>query len=114
MNKKEREEFKRSKIRYYWVYMHLTYKDIADKLNADPEFKHKCGHIAVPTVAYWVRKIKGEFESLIDNDAMEIFNAEFMRSVEFIDGEISDLTKLLDTMELSPDEKLKYINMRQF
>ena len=112
MNKKEREEFKRNKIRYLWVYQHLSYRDIADHLNNDPEFIRKCGKIAWPTVAYWVKKIKAEFENAIDSDAMEIFNAEFMRSIEFIDGEISDLTKIIDTMDLKPEEKLKYINMR--
>lgn len=112
MNKKEKEEFKRNKIRYLYVYQHLSYKDIAEHLNQDPEFKRKCGSIAIPTVAYWVKKIRAEMESLIDGDAMEIFNAEFMRSVEFIDGEISDITKILDTQDLKPEERLKYINMR--
>ena len=112
MKKKEREEFKRNKIRYLWVYQHLSYRDIADNLNNDPEFIRKCGKITHPTVAYWVKKIKAEFENSIDSDAMEIFNAEFMRSIEFIDGEISDLTKIIDTMDLKPEDKLKYINMR--
>lgn len=113
MNKKERETFKRDKIRYLWVYQHLSYTDIADKLNSDPEFVRKCGKIAMTTVAYWVNnKIKPEFENAVNSDAMEVFNAEFMRSVEFIDGEISDLTKIIENEDLKPDDRLRYISMR--
>ncbi len=114
MNKKEREEFKRNKIRYLWVYQHLNYKDITEYLNSDPEFIRKCGKIAITTVAYWVnKKIKPELENAVDSDAMEVFNAEFTRSIEFIDGEISDITKILDNSnDMKPDERLKYINMR--
>ena len=112
MNKKERETFKRDKIRYLWVYQHLTYKDIADNLNSDPEFIRKCGKIAITTVAYWVtKKIKPEYENAVNADAMEVFNAEFMRSVEFIDQEISDITKILK-MDLDDDSRLKYMNAR--
>ncbi len=114
MNKKEREDYKRNKIRYLYVYAHKNMKDIMITLNSDPEFTRKCGKIAYNTVAYWVnKKIKPELENAIDSDALETFNAEFTRSIEFIDGEISDLTKIIeDNPDMKPDDRLKYINMR--
>lgn len=114
MNKKEREEYKRNKIRNLYVYAHKNMRDIMNTLNSDPEYIRKCGKIAYNTVAYWVnRKIKPELENAIDSDALETFNAEFTRSIEFIDGEISDITKILEENEdMKPDDRLKYINMR--
>lgn len=112
MNKKERETFKRDKIRYLWTAKHMSIRDMADYLNNDAEFVRKCGKISHPTVQYWLKKIKAEYENFIDEDAMEKFTAEFVRSVEFQDNEISTITKILEDPELKPSDRLAFLNLR--
>ncbi len=112
MNKKEREEYKRDKIRNLWVYMGLSIRSIADLLNKDPEFIRKCGSISVPTVQYWIKKIKGELENAIDIDGMERFTAEFVRTSEFMDSEVDDLTNMINSPNIKMDDKIKLINLR--
>lgn len=112
MKYKEQKAFKRDKIRSLWIYNHHTIREIADILNKDPEFVHKCGKIAVPTVQYQLQKIKAEMELLIDGDDLEKFTAEFARSVEFQDGEISDCTKLIESPDIKLEDKIKLMGLR--
>jgi len=110
--KKKREDYKRDRIRYLYVYAHYSQKDIADLLNSDPEFKRKCGSISIPTVAYWIKKIKGELENAIDIDGLERFTAEFVRKSEFMDNEVSEVTKLLQDKGMKMEDRIKLMNMR--
>lgn len=112
MKHKERLAFKRDKIRRLWIYGHHTINEIAEILNKDPEFIHKCGKIAVPTVHYQLKKIKAELEQMIDGDDLEKFTAEFARSVEFQDGEISDCTKLIESPDIKLEDKIRLISLR--
>jgi predicted DNA-binding ArsR family transcriptional regulator len=112
MKFKERVEYKRNRIRTLWTYEHLSIRDIAETLNSDPEFIRKCGKISVPSVQQHLTKIKREYENNIDSDGLERYTSEFARSVEFMDGEISDITKLLNDKELKHDERIKYLTLR--
>ena len=110
--KKKSELYKRDRIRNLYVYSHYTQKDITDALNNDAEFKRKCGSISQPTVAYWIKKIKAEMENAIDIDGLERFTAEFVRKSEFMDNEISEITKILEDKEIKMEDRIKLMNMR--
>ena len=114
MKRKEIQTYKRDKIRDLYIYGGYNYKTIAEKLNQNPEFVRRCGEIPVTTVAWWInKKIKPEFESYVNADALEIFNADYMRSLEFMEGTISDISHILETEELKPDERIRYMSLRQ-
>lgn len=113
MNKKEREQYKYDKIRYFYIYRSLSYGAIADELNADIEFVKRCGKTNASTVGYWVtQKIKPELDSFLEGDALDSFNAEFMRSMEFKDGEISDIGIILKRTDLDDSDRIKYMTLR--
>lgn len=112
MKLKDRQKYKRDRIRNLYVYQHKSLRDIADFLNNDPEFKRICGTIAVPTVQYWVSKIKKELDNAISIDGLERFTAEFVRASEFMDGTISDISKMLENPNLKQGEKITLINLR--
>lgn len=113
MDKKEREEYKKEKIRSLYIFQHFSLRAIAETLSNDPEFvRITGGKIAYPTVNYWVKQIKEELEKSTDSDGMERFVAEFIRKSEFMDGEISDLTKMIASPSLKMDDKIKLITLR--
>lgn len=112
MKKKEREDYKRKRIRDLYVYAHKSLREIADILNNDHEFKRVCGHIAVPTVQYWVTKIKSELENAIGADAIEKYTAEYIRKMQFMDEEIDSISKMLESKSLKDDDRLKLMRFR--
>ena len=112
LTKAQRTEFKRDRIRKLWTYQHLNIADIVDTLNNDPEFVKKCGKTVYSTVQWNLKKIKAEYENNIDSDGLERYTAEFGRSVEFQDGEISDITKLLSDTSLPMKDQIALLTLR--
>lgn len=113
LKQKERLAFRRDKIRKLYIYRHLTLQDITDHINGDPETVNKCGKTSRATVAYDLKKIKKEMENMVDGDGLDRYTAEFMRSCEFQDGEISDITKILATnTDLSMKDKIALMQLR--
>lgn len=112
MKYKERAAYKHDRIRALYIRSHGTIDDIVTTLNNDPEFKRLCGNISYGSVQQHLAKIKREFEYSISDDAIEKYTAEYVRKMEFMDQEISDITNMLKNPNIKDDHKLKLMRFR--
>lgn len=112
MKYKERAAYKHDRIRALYIRQHGTIDDIVTTLNQDPEFKRICGSISYASVQQHLAKIKREFEYSISDDAIEKYTAEYVRKMEFMDQEISNITEMLKNPNLKDDHRLKLMRFR--
>lgn len=112
MKYKERAAYKHDRIRALYIRSHGTIDDIVNTLNKDPEFIRLCGKISYASVQQHLSKIKREFEYSISDDAIEKYTAEYVRKMEFMDQEISDITNMLKNPNIKDDHRLKLMRFR--
>ena len=91
MNRKEKSEEIRNKIRDLYIFFHKSPSSIQRELSSDEEFIRKYGSITIPGVNYHIQKIKSEYEMYIGEDAIDKYTAEFVRLQNSFDAELDDV-----------------------
>ena len=94
-----------------YMFHSLNAYQIADKINGDSELLSRFGKTTHAGVYYHVVKIQAEMEDTINEDAMDIYIAEFIRARIGFDQDAADMTELIklatDDPEMSTKERLE-------
>ena len=111
MNRKEKSEEIRNKIRDLYIFFHKSPSSIQRELSSDEEFIRKYGSITIPGVNYHIQKIKSEYEMYIGEDAIDKYTAEFVRLQNSFDAELDDVDEMIKKTE-DEDVRIKLMRLR--
>ena len=111
MNRKEKSEEIRNKIRDLYIFFHKSPSSIQRELSSDEEFIRKYGSITIPGVNYHIQKIKSEYEMYIGEDAIDKYTAEFVILQNSFDAELDDLDEMIKKTE-DEDVRIKLMRLR--
>ena len=111
MNRKEKSEEIRNKIRDLYIFFHESPSSIQRELSSDEEFIRKYGSITIPGVNYHIQKIKSEYEMYIGEDAIDKYTAEFVRLQNSFDAELDDVDEMIKKTE-DEDVRIKLMRLR--
>ena len=111
MERKEKTEHIRNKIRDLYIFFHKSPSSIQRELCADEEFIRRFGTITIPGVNYHIQKIKSEYEQYIGEDAIDKYTAEFVRLQNSFDSELDDVDEMLKMTE-DEDVRIKLMRLR--
>lgn len=96
-----------------WVYKGMNARMIAQHINSTSELMSKFGKVTPDGIHYHIKQIREELDNTVNEDALDIYVAEFIRKREQMEGEYEDVQKLIDE-ETVKDDKDKDLILRLF
>jgi len=107
---------KHSIIMKYWAFSGWSAKKISEEFDRDVELHKEFGSVSIPSVEEHIRRIRLEFETAVDEDALEKYTSEFVRKQHQYDNQLEALENMqraIDTDDLKGKELwLKFESQR--
>lgn len=97
----------------YWAFGGFSIRKITDEFNKQEDYVKKYGTVSVSSVQGYVKEIRREFESFLDEDAIEKYTGEFVRKQFQVDEQIEKLRKVQELIDVNTgDEKQRELYLK--
>lgn len=87
-------------IMKYWAFSGWSAKKISEEFDRDVELHKEFGSVSIPSVEEHIRRIRLEFETCVDEDALEKYTSEFVRKQHQYDNQLEAIEKMQNTIDI--------------
>lgn len=87
-------------ITKYWAFSGWSAKKISEEFDRDEELHKEFGSVSIPSVEEHIRRIRIEFETYVDEDALEKYTSEFVRKQHQYDNQLDLIEKMQNTIDV--------------
>lgn len=87
-------------ITKYWAFTGWSAQKISDEFTRDELLHKEFGSVSVSSVLDHIKKIRIEFETLVDEDVLEKYTSEFVRKQFQYDHQIEEIMKMSNTIDV--------------